>query len=237
MKLLSKSAYLLLPIIFLISCFGEDVPLRPDSNDFHINYPGEGEVYPETRVFFNWVPIRGAEYYNITVSSITEGNNQTTVLDTAVYGETFTTYLNPGEYLFSYTAINSLWSATSGARLFFVDTTVYKTPDLDTLDTIVIVTPIDSAVYDTASTIIIWWETVEGASGYELVIMEPSFLTPVSIVLEETIRGGNSDRKEVFLDSGSYQWGIRAYQDKYDRYGNSDGKEFTEYTIQSLFVN
>ena len=69
-----------------------------------------------------------------------------------------------------------------------------------------------------------WWNYVEDAEGYNLLIVTPSFDAVQYLVLDTNI---TTDQFTHTLDPGTYEWGVSAYN-----YSSS-----TEYSIRSLVID
>jgi hypothetical protein len=74
-----------------------------------------------------------------------------------------------------------------------------------------------------AGAIVFWWEELNGASNYEFQLVDPSF-EEIEAVLVDTLLVKN---RIVFeLDSGSYQWRLRALNGSYK----------TSFEMRSLYI-
>lgn len=66
-----------------------------------------------------------------------------------------------------------------------------------------------------------WWDYVEGATGYQLQIAEPSFLNVERLMLDTIVTGNKID---FSLMPGSYQWRVSAVN-------STSATLFTTYTL------
>jgi hypothetical protein len=73
----------------------------------------------------------------------------------------------------------------------------------------------------TISTITFWWNEIEGADGYNIQIVSPTFSSITKLVLDSNV----SNNKFTFsLLPGDYQWRVKAYN-------NSSETEYLTYTL------
>ena len=84
-------------------------------------------------------------------------------------------------------------------------------PDFIELDlsksAVTLISPTDNLQTSTL-THTFWWYEVEGAMGYELQVVSPSFTSPATLVLDSTTI---SDQYTLALSPGEYEWQVRAY--------------------------
>jgi hypothetical protein len=74
-------------------------------------------------------------------------------------------------------------------------------------ENVVLVSPSDSVnVYDSAE--IFYWQPIESSTGYELQIVTPNFDSAATLVADTTVL---SNTFPLTLDSGRYQWRVRAF--------------------------
>ncbi len=84
-------------------------------------------------------------------------------------------------------------------------------PDIGSKST-VILAPVDSAIFITASSVTFRWEAGSGAAGYQLQIAEPAFANATRYLLD-TVTSKTTFSK--LLVPGAYQWRIRAVNSSY----------------------
>jgi len=88
---------------------------------------------------------------------------------------------------------------------------------------VVLLSPSDN--YQTSTlTQTFWWEYTEGALGYELQIVSPSFANTTQLILNIST---DSTRFDYTLNPGSYEWRVRAY----------NGSSTTAYTTYSIKID
>lgn len=76
------------------------------------------------------------------------------------------------------------------------------------------------------------WEALDGATGYEIQIVSPSFDSVVSFIAKTDL--GNTTRFDTSLLAGIYQWKLIAYNDAYESESEVYGFEILEDTIGSI---
>ncbi|MFD0862238.1 hypothetical protein ACFQ1M_08450 [Sungkyunkwania multivorans] len=108
-----------------------------------------------------------------------------------------------------------------GFTLLFACEDVVGVEDI-TAETVVILAPADNSTIDD-TTVSFSWETMSGAETYQLQIAIPTFEQATEIVVDTTTMN-NQFQKE--LESGDYQWRIRALNSAYQ----------TEYNTRNLIV-
>ena len=67
------------------------------------------------------------------------------------------------------------------------------------------------------------WETIEGASGYRLVIVRPNFIKPDWLVIDTLVPG---NLFSISLSPGEYQWRVRGENSAY----------MTAYTTRTFII-
>jgi hypothetical protein len=95
-------------------------------------------------------------------------------------------------------------------------------PDITNLK-LEILAPPDS-LHTTISSQTFWWNAVEGASGYNLQIVKPSFISIHQFILDSVIE---STQFSITLLPGTYQWRLKAVNSEYS----------TEFQTRTLFID
>lgn len=144
-----------------------------------------------------------------------------------VWAETFTTEnfisynLEPGGYQWRVRAKNSSSETNYSVRSFQIDTTAVEDISMKTVN---LRAPADSITLS-AGNINLWWDVVNGASAYEVLVAKPSFEEDeIEELVFDQITG--ADKLTVSLDSGNYQWSVRAFNHTFS----------TQPSVRSLFV-
>ncbi len=76
---------------------------------------------------------------------------------------------------------------------------------------VVLLAPSDGAELDSGN-VSLWWEPVDGASGYQLSLVSPGFTNAVYLI-EDTATSSNVF--EVSLNPGEYEWSVSAFNNGY----------------------
>ncbi len=93
---------------------------------------------------------------------------------------------------------------------FFTSCEVFMEEDIEN-GIVKILSPADGTKTEVV-TQTFWWEEIEGATGYRLQIVEPSF-DAAEIILMDTLVAG--DKYDMTLYAGDFQWRIRAKNNAY----------------------
>jgi hypothetical protein len=89
-------------------------------------------------------------------------------------------------------------------------------------DAIILRTP--PAAFATQETeIVFWWEFLDGATSYQILITSPDYQNPTTLLLDSTV---TKDKLTFTLPVGDYEWCVR---------GKNSGYE-TEYACRKLFI-
>lgn len=75
-----------------------------------------------------------------------------------------------------------------------------------------------------SSTVLFWWDEVEGATGYHFQIVEGSFDNPVSLEFDSI---ATNNVQNIFLETGVYQWRVRG----------QNASSSTPYAIRDLVID
>jgi hypothetical protein len=223
---------LLICVTFLFIHCDETSSGIPDLSNQEINMyqPYDYSQLTNTLVEFAWENASNVSYYRLLVSSVDSNNSESIILDTSLTSNNFKKILVPGTYFWSVQGAN-YYSTTTGVSnyVFTIDTTNYQFESWDT--SVRILAPSDSSVYLSEREIILWWELLEGAAGYEVMTITPNFTDPEKIIMDEVYGRTEEKIQNLMLDSAKYQWRLRAF-----KYANNDQKIYTEYAIRSLIV-
>ncbi len=194
---------LFLLIVILFSC----VDTLPDISGRSVMLvaPTNEVISSDTLVEFRWDPVSHASRYRLFVSD----QEESLLLDTVVYVQSFKKYFEPGRYFWQVQAVNGVSITASEIFSFNIDPE-FTFPEGWDLE-LNLLAPLDSTTYqpDTLANFLIWWEPLEEVTYYFLQIVTPSFENPQRIVMERTFYS-NEDRLLLSLDSGTYQWRMSA---------------------------
>ena len=91
-----------------------------------------------------------------------------------------------------------------------------------TKDKIVLRTPSDE-LSTTETELLFWWESLDGASSYQVLITAPDFENPTALLLDSTV---TADRLVLTLPVGDCEWCVRGKNSAYE----------TAYTCRKLHI-
>lgn len=90
-------------------------------------------------------------------------------------------------------------------------------------DNMLVLAPADS-LSTVSNSITFWWELLDGADGYRLQIVKPSFGNVAELLLDSLVEG---DKLVWSLGAGTYQWRVRGENSGY----------YTDYAVRTLTVD
>jgi hypothetical protein len=68
-----------------------------------------------------------------------------------------------------------------------------------------------------------WWEALDGATSYQVLIASPDFQNPTALLLDSTV---TNDKLSIVLPVGDYEWCIRGKNSAYE----------TAYACRKLYI-
>jgi hypothetical protein len=239
-KLFSKITFISCIAFFAalqIAC--DDSPYTQEmdinNNMMYLDAPYENQVLRSTLVDFQWRTISQAKNYRLFVSTYDPITfKESLILDTSLFSSRFKKLLPPGHYLWSLQATNYVSTISSYVNTFSIDTSeVQATPWTKLVN---ILAPADSSIYSSSNEIILWWDKLEGAVSYDIMIVTPKFSSPVKIVYTKNFSSQINIVENIKLSPGNYEWRIRAKRSSiyYDNY--SESSLYTEYSTRKIIV-
>lgn len=228
-----KIRFTLIPallITFIITFQSCDPNSEPNlfNYGFQTITPYQDQVFDTSFVQFHWYFYPQPNYYRLFLNEEVDGQPGTQILDTILYSDYFNYSLGSGNYVWRVLAANNVSASSSDEITFRIDTTINS----DFAKQIITITsPIDSAEYEVGDSIILSWNAVEDVSRYELLIIAPTFDKGEKIILEELYTSEINRVENLTLDSGSYEWGIRAYKT-----ASGGNRIYTPYSTRRLFI-
>ena len=212
---MKKFFYILLPLISLFAC--DDIIMEDDLSDKTVTLlaPVNNAEFFSTGITFTWQAIEYVSEYRIQIARPNFENPLQIVTDVVVDTTSYSTQLNLGEYQWRVQAVNSAYSGPYTTRSFFI------TSNDEFQNNSVSLTGPENNLITNAENQILNWETVIGASSYQILITQNNGTTIISD--EET---ENTSYSYNFPD-GNYQWKVRA----------SNGEVNTLYSQRSLLVD
>lgn len=200
-----KTINLIICIASAITAISCSLIIEPDINNLQVNLlaPSDGLETPTTTHIFWWDYVADAEGYNIIIVSPGWDSIARLVLDSNITGNKFTQTLTPGEYEWQVSAYNS----SSATPYSFAHLTVLSSDDLSQL---FVTKTAPVGTYVNYNHITFKWELIPIATHYELRIRENVWeggdeATNPRYPEEDTI--------SVFLEEGSYWWGVKAHNE------------------------
>ncbi|MEQ8580626.1 MAG: hypothetical protein RIC30_13710 [Marinoscillum sp.] len=168
-------------------------------------------------VDFWWEPLEGAVEYELRVVSPNFEDPEEVHLDTTLTSNEVRLILDPSAYEWRVRGKNRISQSIWTYGGFTLDA------DVDISDRKVkLLAPADGLTTNTKE-LIFWWEELKDADAYEFVLVTPSFDSATVLLMEQEIF---DSQLQVILDSGNYEWGIRARNKAYK----------TDLTIRKLFI-
>ncbi|WP_421876462.1 hypothetical protein [Marinoscillum sp.] len=187
---------------FLIDTLGGVSDLSAETVD--IVAPANDYTTSSTAVTLWWEEVLGATSYQVQVAS-PSFSNPVFLLDNTIDSTRLALEdLAEGSYEWRVRARNVVSSTPYSNRAFTIDP-LFGVEDLSTT-TVSLLAPGDSLVISN-QTLTFWWDEVNGATSYDLIIVTPSFAATDLLVEEFNL---TEVKMEVTLDSGTYEWGVRA---------------------------
>ena len=180
--------------------------------------PADNAILNEGMINFNWDALVDATSYQLQIAYPNFDAPIQIVRDTTVTTLAYTTMLEDNDYQWRIKAINDTSETPYTIQSFSVVEDVIDISD----QTVVIIAPVDGADIITG-TINFNWQSVTGATMYQLQIAYPNFETPIQIIRDEMLTMLSYTTE---LESNDYEWRIKAINDTSE----------TPYTTQSLFV-
>lgn len=178
-----------------------------------------------SQVTFWWEELAGAAEYEIRAVSPDFLSPEEILVDSTITSNKFTVSIDAGDYEWQVRAKNPRsvtgWSSAS----FSVNEPADTTTGYDDISglSVLLLAPFDS-LKRAEGDFTFWWEEVEGAEEYQLQIVSPDFKKTELLILDNTL---SQTQHSQSLDSGNYQWRVRAINPEYK----------TDWTTYTLFVD
>ncbi len=166
--------------------------------------PGDNQIADSGSVTFWWEELPGAFEYEFSIVTPNFYNIGFLIVDSTLTGNEISLNLDTGQYEWRVRGINNISSTDYESRSVAVVSNNNEL-NLSTAE-VILMSPQDSALFD-AGQVVFRWEEVDGASTYEIMILSPDFENPTELIVNDTQA---ELIYQVELDSGNYQWGVRA---------------------------
>lgn len=213
MRILKFIACLLILFTFF-SC--EEILYEDDISDSRVVIlaPIDDAQFYSTSVTFSWEPVENATKYQIQIASPDFDNALQIVVDTETESTSITQQLNIGNYEWRVRAMNSAYETLYTTRKF----TVVSNENFEN-NIVVLNNPADNLKTNVLSQNLSW-QSIIGATGYQLQIYDNSNVLLVNQVLSNT-------NFNYTFSEGNYTWKVRA----------TNGSVSTLYSSRSILVD
>lgn len=198
-KLAIISAYIAITSLFFAcsDIFEEDI----ESDIISLNTPPDSAIVSDYQVSFWWSELEGADSYRLMVVSPDFQNPQRLILDTTITLNLFLYTLEPGNYQWRVTGMNSAYETKKyNTYTFTIDTT----SDISHQN-VLLRLPSDSYATN-QMTVFFKWDSLYAASDYAFKIKEQSWGGSTNF---DTTLYQNSIYHQ-FSEEGTYAWGVMA---------------------------
>ncbi|MFH6986044.1 hypothetical protein [Marinoscillum luteum] len=165
-----------------------------------------------------WEQVTGATAYHVKIASPNLANPQRVLLDTSISQNQLHKALPPGTYEWQVRGANARYQTGTASGTFRMDVAV------DISGSIVKLSAPGDSLVTSMHDLTFWWEELAGAETYDFILVSPSFEHIELLVNEQELV---NNKLQLNLDSGSYQWGVRAKNEAY----------VTPLSIRNLYIN
>jgi len=171
--------------------------------------PTLSDTVMQNPVQFKWEEMEGASKYHLQVVSPSFSTISDYVIDTIIYGTTFSFALDSNVYELKLTAMNGGYSSqTLGPIQFWVGIS----PTVNTTS-IVLTSPAEATYVNETYTGPFTWQALTGATSYEYSLRKGSSFATGTIELTQNSIATNTYTLPgtVVLSEGMYFWGVKGY--------------------------
>jgi hypothetical protein len=212
---MKKMLSFLLVIITAVSC--EEILLEPDISDEVILLvaPSNNAQFNSTGITFTWEYADDVTQYHIQIAKPDFNNPLQIIADNTTDVNTFTAQLTPGNYEWRVQGVNTGYETAYSTRAF----TVVSNDDFEN-NFVTLLSPSNNTVTNSV-THNLAWESVLGATGYQLQITDASGAT---IIDQQDLM--QTSLNYTFTE-GSFQWRIRA----------TNGEQYTLFASRNMLVD
>lgn len=176
----------------------EEILFEPDitNTSIEILAPKENAVLTSSTVFFQWIAVEGATFYEVQLATPNFENARQIVFNTTVEETFYNEELPPNDYEWRVRAQNSGYSSAFTSAKFKVETN----EDFSS-ERVALISPPNNYITN-KSKITLEWQEVDNAQIYRIQVLENSELK-----LEET---SVNNSVEIDFPEGEFTWKIRA---------------------------
>jgi hypothetical protein len=211
---------LFIAILLIMSC--DDI-IEQDISDktLLLRAPTDGYQTNMGDLTFWWNEVEGASKYRLTIASPYVDTADVIVLDTVIASTSFKTSIPAGEMQWCVKALNGYYETAYACHTLVTDSVVVDETDISA-EKIVLQSPSDK--YSTTETDqILWWQKLDGATKYHLIIASPD-VANANVLIADTVITKNTF--EVTLPVGKSQWCVKGQNGTYE----------TTYTCRSIEI-
>ncbi len=221
-----ETAFIVSFVLCTISC--EEIISVDDlsAEKVVITAPRDGATVNQTNVNLSWEAVDYAEGYHIQVATPNFQRADQILLDTLTVDSiqngrhNILIDLDPAVYEWRIQARNSAYETAFTTAAFSVDSSSIKDISEQEITTI---SPADGTE-STGQEVKLDWESLDGATGYQVQVARPNFDQATLVVKDTTVKGTTVS---LNLENGPYEWRIRGENALYR----------TPYTKNAFVVN
>jgi hypothetical protein len=178
---MKKIIVLIITSISLLTC--DDIIEVEDISNKSITIlaPKSGVNVEDVNVSFTWEALEDIDNYKIQIAKPNFETAQQIVTDSLVSITSFNKSLTSGSYEWRVRAENSGYVTSFTTQNFTVATDVVDISN----ETVVISSPSNDSRFLTTDTITFSWESLEGATGYNIELVTPDFDDPTETIKDD----------------------------------------------------
>jgi len=190
-------------LLLIVSSCGDFIDAKLDKDEMYLVAPGDSMMTCNQEIQFIWDENLDAEGYTFQIARPSFGNMEEIIVDSLVEGTRITQMLDIGKYSWRIKATNSTSETNYKIRTFEILKNI-------SAECVAITSPKDSLQTESEE-IIFMWDKLEGATSYNIQIVQPSFAEAEKVLVDTTIVNNRFSHE---LAIGKYQWRIKALNAK-----------------------
>lgn len=205
-----KSKYIFFVILMVLSC--DDIIEQDISKQsVRLRAPSNGYDGNQGDLTFWWDEVDGASKYRLTVASPLIDSAEILVLDTVITKTQFTASIPSGKLQWCVMAMNGYYTTKYFCNLMTLDSIAIDEKDISDKK-IVLQSPSDKLKTDEEDQIL-WWEKLDGAIKYHLIVASPDVSNVIKLVADTIITNNTFN---VTLPVGKSQWCVKGKNGTYE---------------------
>lgn len=185
--------------------FETDDAVNISDEQVNINYPSNGDSLINS-LQLEWSEVASADQYAVEIVTPGYGSSYRIMYQEDVSDTQLTLSLGRGKYEAKIIPQNAKYNGLAQVISFFIDQSVNIEHE-----SIILRSPADSLRIK-SQTVTFWWDKIENATTYELIIVSPGFENVEKLKLQIQT---SSNQYQYLLDSGTYQWSVQAINQNY----------------------